>query len=180
MLGSLYYALMFNHRRSKMSDLFKERVFNSIEEINQRFGVEVELPERIPEGCNLLCYTIKGIYDIKYFHSYKEDDNLFHRAGENWIYSNTNLEEEIKEDISSKSNYIYLRLNKEEIEKEIFKLERLLGLETNNGFIDDLDNRDALLISKTWYHPNTLRYYISDDSDETVTFEEYLDIFYGD
>lgn len=163
-----------------MIDLFEGRVFNSIEEINQRFGVEVELPERIPEDCNLLCYVIKGLYDIKYFHAYKEDENLFHRAGENWGYSNVNLEEEIKEDISSKSNYIYLRLNKEETKKELFKLERLLGVETTEGFINKLNPNIKWFVNigYTTCDPRELQYYISNYSDETVSFDEYLDMFY--
>lgn len=164
-----------------MSDLFEGRVFNSIEEINKRYGVDLTLPKDIPEGCNLLCYVIKGLYDIKYFHSYKEDDNLFHRAGEYWNYSNTNLEEEIKEDISSKSNYIYLRLNKEVAEKEMFKLERLLGVETTEGFINKLNHNIKWFVNIGYNtcDPRELQYYISDDSDETVSLQEYIDMFYS-
>ena len=63
-------------------------------------------------------------------------------------------------------------------DKGIFNPAFLLGVETNKGFIVDLDNRGALFVGKTWYHPNGVRYYISDDSDETVSFEEYVELFY--
>lgn len=175
-----------------MSDLFEGRVFNSAEEINQRFGVELKLPEDIPEGCNLLCYKILDLYDIKLFLFYKEDGLLYtYNIVHGWGVCNRDLKSEIREDESYLLKYIYLRLSKEETEKEVFKPERLLGVETNQGFVVDVFGGDwtdklptlcfGFQTTKGYCysnHSDFIKYYISDDSDETVSFEEYLDMFY--
>ena len=43
-----------------MSDLTDKRVFDSIEEINQEFSVDLTVPTDLPKGCNLLCF-IKSV-----------------------------------------------------------------------------------------------------------------------
>ncbi len=69
--------------------------------------------------------------------------------------------------------------------KAVFTPERLLGVETNTGFITSVEERlymgyqARVTTTKGFsYFMETLDYYISDDSDETVTFEEYVNKFY--
>ena len=161
----------------KMSDLTDKRVFDSIEEINQEFSVDLTVPTDLPRGCNLLCYDVKGLYDVELFHPYKLDNNLHHwdKYANSWIFSNENLDQELLDDkFTGRHNYIYLHLTT----KDKFTPERLLGVLTDHGHIQDVGIR---YITTTGYHYCTLedlKFYISDDSDETVSFDEYIKLFY--
>ena len=60
-----------------------------------------------------------------------------------------------------------------------FTPERLLGVETDRGHI--VVSFAAVVVcegSGGWY-AETLKYYISDDSDETVSLDEYIKLFYN-
>ena len=158
-----------------------KRVFDSIEEINEKFGVDLKLPEYIPEGCNLLCYEIVDLYDVRFFHHYKLNDKLYHYvvSRKGWAVSNDSLELEILEDTSTNnSKYVYLHLNES---KDRFTPERLLGVETTEGFINRLNHniKGFVNIGYTTCDPRELEYYVSDESDETVSFDEYVNIFYN-
>ena len=65
--------------------------------------------------------------------------------------------------------------------KDVLTLERLLGVETTEGFIDKIDHEIEGLVNIGYItcDPRGLQYYISDDSDETVSFEEYVNMFYN-
>ena len=199
-----------------------KRVFDNIEEINQKFGVDLKLPEHIPEGCNLLCYEVVDLYDVRFFNHYKLNDKLYHYvvSRKNWKVSNDSLELEVLEDAEmSNSKYAYLHLTQQEDDKikEIkvgsivdtmkmfnekygtrfilpleddkpkFVPERLLGVETTGGYIKDVHfSKDfdrkiitVQLFNKHWYRPQSLNFYISDDSDETVSLDEYVKLFYN-
>ena len=167
-----------------------KRVFDNIEEINEKFGVDLKLPEHIPESCNLLCYEIVDLYDVRFFHHYKLTDKLYHYvvSWKGWAVSNDSLELEILEDASTNnSKYIYLHLNKS---KDTFTPERLLGVETTLGFIVDVFGKDYTNPLTCFFFETTdgtsystyndgVKFYISDDSDETVSFEEYVKLFYN-
>lgn len=82
------------------------------------------------------------------------------------------------------STYIYLRLTPEQPKEEIderkdkFTPERLLGVLIDHGYIQDVGIR---YVTTTGYHycdKNELKYYISDENDETVSFDEYVKMFY--
>jgi hypothetical protein len=63
--------------------------------------------------------------------------------------------------------------------KGVFTPERLLGVLTDHGFIQDVGIR---YITTTAFHScekEDLKFYISDDSDETVSFDEYVKMFYN-
>ena len=70
--------------------------------------------------------------------------------------------------------------------KDKFVPERLLGVQTNKGFILLVGDCywseygfGVVVRDKGWYLPCWLRYYISDESDETVSFENYVKLFYN-
>ena len=168
-----------------------KRVFDSIEEINHKFGVDLKLPDEVPEGCNLLCYEILGLYSLCFFHHYKLDgDELYHYVmfSKEWRPNGLNLDQEILQDvIDHNSKYIYLRLTQQEDDKPKFVLERLLGVETTEGFITECqicsDDKLRVLTGDggLWYWElKNLKFYISDESDETVSFDEYVKLFYGE
>ena len=191
-----------------------KRVFDNIEEINQKFGVDLKLPEYIPEGCNLLCYEIVDLYDVSFFNHYKLNDKLYHYvvSRKNWKVSNDSLELEVLEDAEmSNSKYAYLHLTQQEDDKikEIkvgsivdtmkmfnekygtgftlpleddkpkFVPERLLGVETDRGHIVATGQDVVVCEDSGGWFVDGLRYYISDDSDETVSFDEYIKLFYN-
>lgn len=65
--------------------------------------------------------------------------------------------------------------------KDVFTPERLLGLETNKGFVEGIASVDSNIYLITQGHiisASRCKFYISDDSDETVSFEEYVNKFY--
>ena len=159
-----------------------KRVFDNIEEINQKFGVDLKLPEHIPEGCNLLCYEIVDLYDVRFFNHYKLNDKLYHYvvSRKNWKVSNDSLELEVLEDAEmSNSKYAYLHLTQQEDDKPKFVPERLLGVETDRGHIMATEQDVVVCEGSGGWFVDGLRYYISDDSDETVSLDEYIKLFYN-
>ena len=163
-----------------MSDLTDKRIFDSIEDINKTFGVDLELPKKVPEGADIICYNIVDLYRVELFMYFKETlHELLGYTGGKWDHSGSvSIEEEIKWDSESSSNsYIYLRI----ATKDRFTPECMLGVETTLGYITTIINEGVVMLSRNnvyWYNLNLLKYYISDDSDETVSFDEYLKLFY--
>ena len=66
-----------------------------------------------------------------------------------------------------------------EDDKPKFVPERLLGVLTDHGYIKSSDNGIVLCEGSGAWFVDELKYYISDDSDETVTFDEYVKLFYN-
>ena len=76
--------------------------------------------------------------------------------------------------------------------KDKFTPERLLGVETNKGFITNVVElgfyaimRPSCYVYTTeslskedLYDVHSIKYYVSDESDETVSFDEYVKLFY--
>ena len=62
-----------------------------------------------------------------------------------------------------------------------FTPERLLGVETTEGFINKLNPNITgfVNIGYTTCDPRDLKFYISDDSDETASLDEYIKLFYN-
>ena len=115
-----------------------------------------------------------------------------------------NFIDEIEEEMYKGEDFVTLGLNKfyeflasmEAWEtndiKDKFTPERLLGVETDKGFITNVVEIGFYDIMKPSYYVYTneslskedlydvhsIKYYISDDSDETVSFDEYVKLFY--
>lgn len=166
---------------SSIKGEINKRVFNNIEEINKKFGVNLKIPEYIPEGCNILCYRIEGLFDIKLITKYKETgktllyfDNIWFRT-----YSD-NLEQEVEDDIcNGRDCLIYLRLTQQEDDKIKFTPERLLGVLTDLGYVEEVGETYLNTEKYLWCGFDSVKYYISDDSDETVSLDEYIKLFYN-
>ena len=177
-----------------MNSLNDKRIFDSIEDINKTFGVDLELPKKVPEGADIICYNIVDLYQVELFMYFKETlHELLGYTGGKWDHSGSvSIEEEIKWDSESSSNsYIYLRLAQKHI-KHKFTPERLLGVETNKGFITNVVElgfyaimRPSCYVYTTeslskedLYDVHSIKYYVSDESAETVSFDEYINLFY--
>ena len=158
-----------------------KRIFDSIEDIKEVFGVDVVLRKNLPENCNVVMYQLGDKPEIRPVDYYLENGfGLFyvnHRGCEQ--YQNQSLEDEVIWDDNNlvNSKYIYLRL----AQKHKFTPERMLGVETTLGYITTIINERVVMLSRNntyWYNLNLLKYYTSDDSDETVSFDEYVKLFY--
>ena len=170
-------------------------VFDSIEHLNEFCNVEVKLPNSIPDDCNLVCYRINGD-KLDSFKLYKETDrglfSFFSFQGI-WEYSSKSLESEIVYDKRLlPRKYIYVRVNLKPKAKvnDLFTPRCLLGVETDYGHITEVVR--VTYFSEVSYFAYTteslskedlkdirnLRYYISDDSDETISLDEYIEMFY--
>lgn len=156
-----------------------QRIYNSVEDVNKFYGVDLKLPNNIPEGCNVICYRVESLYSLRPFNFYQESEGtLYYFATNNWCDSmKSNLVEEVVADSEDGiSDLIYLRLNEK---KDKYTPARLLGVETDHGYITDAGFRYAETTTGDVYCTrDDLKFYISDDNDETVSFDEYVDMFY--
>lgn len=162
----------------------KQRIFDSIEHLKYEYNLNVEIPKDTPEGCNVICYnTATGSPYL-----YKEEDGFLYYLAfdKTWCLSDSEtLEGEVEWDKDNLDKpYAYLRLVTED-NSDVFTPERLLGVETKAGFITSVEERfymgyQARVTTTNGfsYFMETLDYYISDDSDETVSFEDYVNKFY--
>ena len=60
-----------------------------------------------------------------------------------------------------------------------FTPERLLGVLTDRGHITTTEQAVVICEGSGAWYAETLKYYISDDSDETVSLDEYVKLFYN-
>ena len=178
-----------------MSDLTDKRIFDSIEDIKEVFGVDVVLRKNLPEKCNVVMYQLGDKPEIRPVDYFVENENgLFYITYNGKMeVQNDSLEDEVAWDYENLGHktFIYLRLATKD-NSDVFTPERLLGVETDKGFITNVVEIGFYDIMKPSYYVYTTgslskedlydvhstKYYISDDSDETVSFDEYLKLFY--
>lgn len=158
------------------------KIFDNIADVETFLGISVSIPSDIPEDTTILCYNEDG----EHYYLYKQDqDSLQYYIGGGWRDTGSkSLEEEVEWDVRNGYKFAYLRLVTKD-NSDVFTLERLLGVETNTGFITSVEERlymgyrARVTTTKGFsYFMETLDYYISDDSDETVSFEDYVRFFY--
>ena len=163
-------------------------VFDSIEHLNMFSSVEVKLPDDIPDDCNIVCYRVNDD-EVIFSSMYKEtDEGLFNLFLGEWELSSKSLEIEIELDHNRPFKYIYVRVNQKT--KERFTPQCLIGVETDYGYITEVVRVEYFsevsyfvyttesLSKEDLKYIRNLRYYISDESDETVSLDEYVKMFY--
>ena len=161
----------------------KQRIFNSAQEIEGVFGVKVVLRDNLPKNCNVVMYQLGDKPEIRPVDYFVENENgLFYITYNGKMeVQNDSLEDEVAWDYENLGHktFIYLRLATKD-NSDVFAPERLLGVETTEGFINKLNQniKGFVNIGYTTCDPRELQYYISDESDETVSFDEYLKLFY--
>ena len=167
-------------------------VFESIEHLNMFSNVEVKLPDNIPIDCNLVCYSVNGD-EIDFFTLYREaDDGLYSLFKGGWEYSSESLEAELEFDKDCLSTkYIYVQVNRKtpkEETKDLFTPDCLVGVETDVGFITYVAAVGTYSGVKYYAYTteiehslvdvHKLKFFISDYSDDVVSFKEYVELFY--
>ena len=161
----------------------KQRIFNSAQELEGVFGVKVVLRDNLPKNCNVVMYQLGDKPEIRPVDYFVENENgLFYITYNGKMeVQNDSLEDEVAWDYENLGHktFIYLRLATKD-NSDVFTPERLLGVETTEGFINKLNQniKGFINIGYTTCDPRELQYYISDDSDETVSFREYINRFY--
>ena len=157
------------------------KIFDNIVDVESYLGVTICIPEDIPEDCNVLCYS-EATGNTPSF--YKDCHNSLHYidgfSGVSWESPRKTLEQEAVWDNCYGYNLAYLRLE----QKDAFTPERLLGVETTEGFVTQ--TFPSFSTGRLFLHTTGCRnllvseveYYISDESDETVSFREYINRFY--
>ena len=162
----------------------KQRIFNSAQEIEGVFGVKVVLRDNLPKNCNVVMYQLGDKPEIRPVDYFVENENgLFYITYNGKMeVQNDSLEDEVAWDYENLGHktFIYLRLATKD-NSDVFTPERLLGVETTEGFINKLNQniKGFINIGYTTCDPRELQYYISDDSDEAVSFDEYVKLFYN-
>ena len=158
------------------------KIFDNIVDVESYLGVTICIPEDIPEDCNVLCYS-ETTGNTPSF--YKDCHNSLHYidgfSGVSWESPRKTLEQEAVWDNCYGYNLAYLRLE----QKDAFTPERLLGVETTEGFVTH--TFPSFSTGRLFLHTTGCRnllvseveYYISDDSDEAVSFDEYVKLFYN-
>lgn len=164
----------------------KQRIFDSIEHLKYEYNLNVEIPKDIPEDCNVVCFRVSFGEGVKFSQVCKEDEHGFFRLGwgGEWEKSSESLDDALEFDKRLRSVYIYLRLTTKG-NSDVFTPERLIGVKSNKGFVTAIYqynwNNEGFVVDfdgEGQYQPSAFKYYISDDSDETVSFEEYVRMFY--
>ena len=90
------------------------------------------------------------------------------------------MEQEVEDDIcNGRDCLIYLRLTQQEDDKIKFTPERLLGVLTDLGYVEEVGETYLNTEKYLWCGFDSVKYYISDDSDETVSLDEYIKLFYN-
>lgn len=65
------------------------KIFNSIEDINKTYGVSLELPNYVPNGCNVICYKVNDLFSVEQEDYYREDAKGFMYVNPCWCYGVT-------------------------------------------------------------------------------------------
>ena len=165
----------------------KQRIFNSAQEIENVFGVRVVLRDNLPKNCNVVMYQLGDKSEIRPVDYFMENEyGLFYITYNGKMeVQNDSLEDEVVWDYENLGHktFIYLRLATKD-SSDVFTPERLIGVETTEGFVTH--TFPSFSTGRLFLHTTGCRnllvseveYYISDDSDETVSFDEYVKLFY--
>ena len=168
------------------------KIFNSVEDVERYLGITICIPKYIPEDCNVLCYS-ETTGETPSF--YKEGHNSLHYidkfSGVSWESPRKTLEQEVYWDNCYGHDLAYLRLATKD-NSDVFTPDCLVGVETNKGFITSVLEisfydifKPSLYVYTTeslskedLYDVHNIKFFISDYSDETVSFREYVNKFY--
>lgn len=168
------------------------KIFDNVADVVSYLGVPVSIPSDIPKDTTILCYGGGDEYPYLYKQSQDSLQYTNYIEGGGWWRDtdSKSLEEEVEWDVRNGYKFAYLRLTTKD-NSDVFTLGRLLGVETNKGFIIGglVSNAFADYIKPSYYvytseSPHKLedihkvKFYISDTSDETVSFEDYVRMFY--
>ena len=168
------------------------KIFDNVVDVENYLGISVSIPSDIPEDVNVLCYDEDG--EQHYLYKENQDSLQYtgHYIGGGWGDTGSkSLEEEVEWDVRNGYKFAYLRLATKD-NSDVFAPERLLGVETNKGFITNVVEIGYLdimnpsyyvyttesLSKEDLYDAHNIKFFISNDNDETASFNEYIELFY--
>lgn len=110
------------------------KIFDNIADVERYLGIPVTVPSDIPEDAAVLCYDEDG--ECPYLYKQNQDRlQYISNKGSRWRDTGSrSLEEEVELDVRIGFKFAYLRLATKG-NSDVFTPERLLGVETNTGFI---------------------------------------------
>lgn len=159
------------------------KIFDNVVDVENYLGTPITIPSDIPEDTTILCYAEDG----ENLYLYKQNQDRLQYAsyiGCRWRDTGSkSLEEEVEWDVRNGYKFVYLCLATKD-KSDVFTPERLLGVETTEGFVTH--TFPSFSTGRLFLHTTGCRnllvseveYYISDESDETVSFEYYVKLFY--
>ena len=167
-----------------------ELIFNNVDEIKEVYGIDVIVPSVLDCDTNIICYTTDN---KEPFHYYKQgsDGEVYSKEIYGWHLCSPSLEALVASDKEMfYSVFIYLHITTKD-NSDLFTPQCLIGVETDYGYITEVVR--VKYFSEVSYFVYTteslskedlkdirnLRYYISDESDETVSLDEYIEMFYN-
>ena len=166
--------------------------FNSVEEMNDRYGVDAEMPSNLYSNTDLVCYEIVEPFWFEYLAQYVFTKKGFYRLdnlGEPVLHSHNEitLESEVYEDDVFEHEgcyFVYVRVN-EYLRKHLEKT--LIGCEfihrdnktekSVRGFVHSVEARTSGIVVKdqyelTWYLSEQLFY--PDDYSDPIPYQEWI------
>ena len=174
-----------------MKDLSKT-FFNSVEEMNECYGIDAELPSILHNNADLVCYEIVEPFVFDYLGQYVFTRNGFHHLdnfGSPFInnYNEITLESEVYEDDVFEHEgrcFAYVRVNeylRKHLEKSLLGCEfihnKLTSETRTRGFVHSVEARTSGIVVKdqyelTWYLSEQLFY--PDDYSDPIPYKEWV------
>ena len=174
-----------------MNDLSKI-FFNSVEEMNECYGVYAELPVKSYRNADLVCYEIVEPFVYDYLGQYVFTKRGFYHldgSGEPVIpnYNEITLEPEVYEDDVFEHDgrcFVYVRVNeylRKHLEKNLLGCEfihnKLTSETRTRGFVHSVEARTSGIVVKdqyelTWYLSEQLFY--PDDYSDPIPYKEWV------
>ena len=174
-----------------MKDLSKV-FFNSVEDMNECYGIDVELPSDLLGNADLVCYEIVEPFNYDYLVQYVFTNVGFHHLGSfgKPYINNRNeitLESEVYEDDLYRYEgrcFVYVRVNdylRKHLEKTLLGCEfihnKLTSETRTRGFVHSVEARKSgsVVIDQyglTWYLSEQLFY--PDDYSDPIPYKEWV------
>lgn len=166
--------------------------FNSVEEMNECYGIDAELPSNLHSNADLVCYEIVEPFVYEHVGQYVFTVNGFHylnNLGEPVDYSENRVSSEIEAHNNDlfeyeAGSYVYVRVNeylRKHLEKTLIGCEfihhKLTSETRTRGFVHSVEARKSGIVvidqyGLTWYLSEQLFY--PDDCSDPIPYKEWV------
>ena len=166
--------------------------FNSVEEMNECYGIDAEMPSKVYSNTDLVCYEIVEPFVYEYVAQYKFTKKGFYHLdnlGEPVLHNHNEitLEAEVYGyDIDEHEGrcFAYVRVNeylRKHIEKSLLGCEfihnKLTSETQTRGFVHSVEARKSGIVvidqyGLTWYLSEQLFY--PDDHSDPIPYQEWI------
>ena len=179
-----------NEMSKQLDKGLSEIFFNSVEEMNECYGIDAELPSGFNSNADLVCYEIVEPFTYEEVCQYRfEECGLKYFLFGRWCNNLSNIVNEIllkKDDFDNYEDrcFVYVRVN-EYLRKHLEKT--LLGCEfihrdnktekSVRGFVHSVEARTSGIVVKDQYeltwHLSTQLFY-PDDYSDAIPYKEWV------